>query len=887
MATGRILYMTDKFKISPGYAPAFERMVNKCGIHRHQIITSDIYNLVDKPLKKYRSTDKLWKFGKDKLPEIRRAFSQRVRAIRPSLIVVSCPAVIGVLAEGDVRVATLEKMRGGVYEFEGIKCIVTYPITAIHQRVDSRVLTNDDGESDTQEPYKVKDGAQILTWDWQKVGRYFHGRQRVLPPFRYSVCRTLDDLFAARDFLKECVLIAKDIETACYPPQITCDGMCGLHKSGAVHAYVIPIYDEFKENGCFWDSPDDHAIALAIIREINELPILKTLQNGPYDASYYMRDQLGLKDYILDSQILWWSLYMEMPKRLDFISSVLLDNYQYWKDDIKGDDNEKIESGQGSMERYWRYNALDCYNTLFNTLYLLTLLKKNKAMQYNYNDAFLRSMSGFRMSMRGLNIDEQRRAFHRANLVEEMNRQTATLQYMLDDPNFNINSGPDKCWLLYDLFGLRPRNRKGRFVDPKKEQKGDNGISAGKIPIKMAKSEHPLFKHILDVLDSALEPRVQLSNIFGYPDPEKLGGVRGGYFMPKRRLRTTLGGIGTETTRFNSKESSFWEGGNLQNIRGSYKDWIVPDENHIFIDVDYSQSDDVFIAYESQDPDKIRVIEEGLDAHSYNGELFFGIPYDKIVEGKKNHEDWCVHPILGVRQNSKRASHGSNFQMAAMTLYVTMGREAVVACAEVLGYKDAMLWPQERLVHLCGVLMGRYRKRYKRLTAKEWYAEIAAELKTKGAVTNCFGITRQFLGDPNDNATQREATAYYGQSATGGNMNRVMYEIDWGYIAPTFRDGPNPDRHAKPLKMDWESHGFTFLLQVHDNFLSQLNLRHPRWKEAAHNLLQVMDRPIIIHGREVRVRAEAELGIRWGKKMLPWNGNVDELDSIVAKLKHS
>jgi hypothetical protein len=89
---------------------------------------------------------------------------------------------------------------------------------------------------------------------------------------------------------------------------------------------------------------------------------------------------------------------------------------------------------------------------------------------------------------------------------------------------------------------------------------------------------------------------------------------------------------------------------------------------------------------------------------------------------------------------------------------------------------------QDQLVQICSRLLGTYRKKYKRLNTKEYYAEILNELKTKQAITNCFGITRTFLGDPSDNGTQREATAFVGQSATGGNMNRSMYEIDHGYI---------------------------------------------------------------------------------------------------------
>jgi len=881
--SGRILYITDKFGVSDGYKPAFERMLNKAGIRREWVILANIYNLVQSPLKKY-GNENTWKFDDEKLDRISAAFRSRLTALRPTLVVVSDPAVLGVLANGDRRLATLEKMRGGVYEFEGYRCIVTYPVTAIHQRVDTRLLVNDDtGEEDKQEPYQVKDGAQILQWDWQKIGRFYHGKQRKLPEFKYSVCRSLDDLYAARKYLLECVILSTDVETGLYPPTITCVGYTGMLRNGAMHTFVIPFHDPSAQSQCFWPTEDEHMIAWAIVREINESPVIKTMQNGAYDCSYFIRDQVPTRNYLLDSQYMWWSLYMELPKRLDFITSVLCDNYQYWKDDIKGEENESIDS---NIESYWRYNALDCYSTLCDTLYLTKLMSGNKAMQFNFNDAMLRTYSGLGMSMRGVKVDWERRDYHRKNLEREMDEKNRQVQWMLDDPEFNVSSSQQKQSLLYDLFGLRERTAKGRFVDPNKPKRGLNAPSGGKIPLKLAKSEHPLFRYIIETIEDALEPRVQLSNIFGYTDSSKPYGVRGGLFMPTGRFRTALNSCGTETTRFSSKKSNFWDGGNAQNIRGDYKDWLIADENHVILDVDYSQSDDVFIAFESQDPDKIKVIEDGLDAHAYNGELFFNIPYDKIVEGKRNKEEWCVHPIKGVRQNSKRAGHGANFQMAGLTLYVTMGREAVVACAEVLGFADAGLWDQDRLVNLCAQLMAKYRRRYKRLNKNEWYKEIYNQLKTTGAITNAFGITRNFIGNPDDNATQREATAFYGQSGTAGNMNRVMYEIDHGWIPPVFRDAPNPEAKVRPLKMDWESHGFSFHLQVHDNFMSQLNLGHSKWREAAHNLLQVMNRPVIIHGRTVRVLAEAELGIRWGKKMLPWDGrDPRDIEGIVAKLK--
>lgn len=879
----RILYMTDKFKVSQGYEPAFSRILGKAGIYRNSVILADIYGLVTKPLKKY-GNESTWKADIEKLDAIRQAFDQRIAVIRPTHIVVSCPAILAVLADGDIGIASIEKMRGGVYDYKGIPTIVVYPITAIHRNIDERLITSDDGEEvDKQEPYRIKHGATTLQWDWQKVGRFVAGKTRKTPTFQYSITRTIDDCFAARDFLTQCSVVATDIETGYHPPTITCIGYTGLHPSGKVHTFVFPFVDESKPNNLFWQSEDDHMIAWSCVRDINESPSIKAMQNGNYDCSYFIRDAIPVTNYFLDSQYMWWSMYPELPKRLDYISSVLLDDYQYWKDDIKG---SKQDSASGSPERYWRYCGKDCHNTLFNSLLLLKLLAANPVMAENYRATMYRLFTSLRMCMRGLKVDFKRMDYHRENLHEEMERKIAQVRFLIDEPEFNINSSDHKKSLLYDVFGLPERNSRGKLVNQKTRKIKTNAPSAGKIPLRIAKAEHPLFRYIIETMEDAMEPRVQMSNIFGHPDDTKPFGVRGGMFIPTGRVRTTLNPVGTEMTRFNSKESNFWDGGNLQNIRSDYKDWIVPDENHIFLDVDFSQSDDVFIGYESQDLEKIKVIESGLDGHSVHGELFFGVPYDEIVAGKKAGDPRIIHPIKGIRQNSKRIVHGTNFQMAAFTLYVTMGREAVVASAEILGFADAASWPEEKLVNLCGRLMMKYRKRYPRLNKTEWYAEIARDLKSHGRLTNAFNFTRTFLGDPNDNGTQREATSFYGQSNTAGNMNRVAEEIDWGRIPESYRDGLNPDRKDKPRQMSYESHGFGFSLQVHDNYLAQLNLKNPNWKEAAHNLLYVMRRPVIIHGREVRVGVEADIGIRWGKSMLSWNGNdPNDIEGIVAKLK--
>lgn len=871
---GRVLYLTDKFGVSSGYEPAFSKMVRRAGIPREKIIIANIHRLIDKPLVKYKN-EKTLRFNPERKSEIQKAVDIRVNAIKPTLIVCADPVSLGIFVKWDMRIATLDKCRGGVYEYNGIPVIITLPVTAIHRNIDERLVRDSDDEDVTYEPYRIPQGSWILARDWEKCARHFHGKQRRLPDFQYSVTRSLADCFAAREWLLGCSLISVDIETGCWPAQITCIGYTGIRPNGQVRSFVFPFYDEYSEAGCFWSDENDHMVAYSVCRDINESQILKVLQNGNYDASYFIRDWLGLNNWLYDTMLMWYALYMELPKSLDFISSILLDSYQYWKDDIKG--QEEKDEIQGNMERYWRYNALDTFYTLYNCLYLLRLLNANPVMQTNYRDVWMRAVSALKISMRGVRADQKRMTEHRDALKKEYDLAVARFRYIIADNEFNVNSPVQKVSLLYDVLGARPRNARGRVLAANAKE----GPSSGAIALKAIKSEHPVFKYVVKALESAMEPDKQMGLITGRKQED--GSIKGGIKFFTDRFRTCYGAAGTTSTRFNSKSSNFWDGTNAQNIRASMRDFLIADKGCILMDVDYSQSDDVFIGYESNDSNKIEVIESGVDGHAVHGELFFKKPYAEIVAGKKAGDPLIIHPIYGIRQLSKRIVHGTNFQMAAVTLYMTMGRDSVVAAMQLMGHKNADAWSQEQLVNGCAILMQAYRRKYPRLTPKEYYKEIADMLRTKGTITNAFGITRRFLGDPNDSGTQREATGFIGQSATAGNMNRSMYEIDHGYIPGYFRDGENPDRGESPRQMDLESHGFRFLLQTHDSFTAQLSLSHPRFEEAANNLLHVMERPVIINGHVVRVKTEAAFGRRWGKKMLEWNPKTDSLNDVVTQ----
>src|SRR3546814_12613008 len=146
------------------------------------------------------------------------------------------------------------------------------------------------------------------------------------------------------------------------------------------------------------------------------------MHNGSYDGIYFIRNLCPTRNYLYDSMLMLYSRFSHLPKTLDFVSSILLEDYQYWKDDIKGTDNK----GQvlRNLERYWRYNALDTRNTLFNTLLLIQLMKLSPQMQRNYNDTFMRNLSAISMSMKGVKADFKQLEEHRTQLQSEVDKRS-------------------------------------------------------------------------------------------------------------------------------------------------------------------------------------------------------------------------------------------------------------------------------------------------------------------------------------------------------------------------------------------------------------------------------------------------------------------------------
>lgn len=686
-----------------------------------------------------------------------------------------------------------------------------------------------------------------------------------MPLGKISIVDSVRDAKRAEDFLMASALIANDIETIPDLALITVNGYTGLHDDGTKETFVFQFYQGRSNTSGAHPSIDD---SLQRMQRINDSGIPFTFQNGAYDNFYQCRYGIPIKNWAYDTMSMFWAIFPELPKRLDFISSILLDDYVYWKGDRKSDD----------YLTYLEYNGKDCDRTIDNTIRLVELLSQDRRALRNFHEAHLRVISALNMSLRGMRSDEKRLKEHGATLAIDAAEKLVRLQYVVADPEFNPNSPPQKSNLLYGLLGAKPRNAKGRFVDRV------DLASTGAVALRSIRNEHPIFRRVTTAISDAIEPAKQISNVIGIR--------RAKWSDDNIRIYTAYNGVGTITSRMSSSETPIRVGTNLQNLRKYYRDIIRADEGCILLEFDLSAGDDVFVTFESGDPRKIELFRTGKDTHAFNATLFFpSWVYEDVVRGKKAHDPIVVHPITGIRQITKKISHGCNYLMAALTLLMTAGREAIVAAAKQVGYEYAGTWNQEKLAEFCATretLYRNYYTRFKRNGPESWYMDLRAEHIATGGFTTPFKYFQRFLGDTYDDNVLRGLAATAGQAGTAGRINMVMKELDHGIIDPEFRDAPNPDYGKHPGRISWHTHGISLRLQTHDSLTFNVNPRHSGAAEGVNSIFTAMRRPVVVRNKlmgnleEFRVGIESESGYAWGEGLHEFKG--DSLEAALLAL---
>lgn len=814
-----ILWLTTKY----GYSAATKGLLLNA-LRSHGVNSTDImFNSL------HHKVPGLTEYPKKKVPATYlikaalHALAQDCAILKPHLIICNDEATVRCIT-GEPY--TLSQVRGSVYEFQGIPVIVLDAVGNM---------------------YAMNHGSWMWGLDMAKVVRFAHGKQNRLPAFNYSLASTMRDIEQLVEEAAGATLIATDRET--FAGNISCTGYTYDFR-GHLASVCVPFFDPWTVSGCYW-SEGDFKRVLRALKHVHANPVPKALQNGMYDCAYDIEAGMPLNNYLWDTQYMMHSIWCEAPKALHEISSYFLDNYRYWKDDAKGVQEDGFGKTHADIERYWRYNGLDTYYTWLSARELVSRISRLPWAVVNYSERIaLAAGPCLAASLRGLRVDRSRHASIMAKKSVEAQEGIDNIRRLVQVKDFNPRSSDDAGWFIYDVCGAKvTRLQKG-----KRTKYGQRSVDE-KVLKLMKEQGNPMLNVYIKRHLEAKKPAAVISK---YGNLQKL--CRNGRFV------SWLNPTGTTTSRFNSGGSQFWTGTNAQNIPMPIRELFVADKDYVYLDIDYSASDDRFIAYESEDPEKMRVVEDrSIDIHCYHASIFFSMDYQKMVQGWKDDEPWCVDEPKGVRQITKKVTHGRNYCEGGGTMYNLMGRDAVVATAVALGHKKAEGYLDKELIGICNQLSDKYDHPrtglYKRI--RPWQEEIVAELaKHGGLAATSFGFTRKFFGKPGDHKTQRELSSFYGQGDTAGNVNRSLRKIWYSGLD----DGKS----------------CLFLLQVHDSLLFAVHRDH---LYIIDQIKAIMEEPVTIHGRSMYVPAAPKVGLTWAKKMLSWKPGMTYSDIVAFEEK--
>jgi DNA polymerase I-like protein with 3'-5' exonuclease and polymerase domains len=372
-----------------------------------------------------------------------------------------------------------------------------------------------------------------------------------------------------------------------------------------------------------------------------------------------------------------------------------------------------------------------------------------------------------------------------------ISERLSTVRQMVAAPTYNPSS-PAQTSRLFAALGSR------------------DITSTAKASRDKVASRHPLNKLILNRIGKFREDRKLLSSY----TKESI------FFPGSNNVLYSLNPHGTDTSRLASREHHFWYGLQIQNIpidkkeSLSIKQMFVPPPNFKLGEVDRAQAETRDTAYISGDTKLLAAVESDKDFHSLNTSLFFGIPYEKIVDNKGKVID------TERRWLTKRVSHGlDNNLTSPKKLVDVLGIENIVQAKRLIG-----LPAKFSLEDTAQYLINKYVETYP-ISKKEFPAWVKHQVSTK-LLVDAMGWTRYCFGDTSNKRDFNAYVAHYPQCLNAQELNKAWMRVFYEVWLPHYED-------------------FRLHAQIHDSILfsyriGRLDLAH-RVRECMMNPIEVTD----------------------------------------------
>jgi len=599
----------------------------------------------------------------------------------------------------------------------------------------------------TLQSMNMPDKIPFIELDYQKLGYIYHNIKEhgveyyaksdltpILGTDKNTILSYLDNIL--EEIEDTPTLVSFDIETM-YHSIIDCIGVTTKIDEGL----CIPFSKANEPN--LWSLEDETEIMLKLSELMLHPNCLHVGQNYSYENQYYHKLWGIDVEAKYDSLILAHVLYNYTQKDLAFLASIYARNYTYWKDEIN--------PSEDNPEQRWEYNIKDITYTLEVTEVLKSILEgSDKGLQEFYNfQQYEVAPCLDRIMNRGVKIDiEQKEKFYKFfhTLLLEVEQ---TIKDAVGEPDFNINSVPQKLKLFKDLLGIK-------LVKAKKSG-NDTADSAA---MKGYIEEYPLYKPFLTLMLEYQSLKVFVNTFLAMELDDD------------NRARTQYKIAGTDTYRLSSTKNVWKKGANLQNIPSkgkidlhyveqvarssnnhiikgnltgsnlvlpNVKKMFLPDSSDwVFFNADFSSADARIVGHRTNCRFYIDIFKEGLDIYSVLAEHY----YRKKIDKKSK-----------ARQTFKMVTHASAYAGFAPT--IARGTGLLVQEVHKL---------QQWFFGVCPEI-------------KQWHKEVQRSINTVGYITNIFGARGWFL-NTNDQTLLNKAIAWQPQSEVGILTNKGLVNIE-------------------------------------------------------------------------------------------------------------
>lgn len=341
------------------------------------------------------------------------------------------------------------------------------------------------------------------------------------------------------------VSVAIDLETR--NGYIACYGLAFNDR----RAISIPFMCVENDEG-YWPAEQEYELR-GLLARLHRHPHLRVVgQNFLYDMQYLAAELMPVDPtQVFDTMVAQHLCWPGMQKGLDFISSMYCRHYVYWKDEGKLWDTSIPE------DRYWEYNCKDACATYECATELIKLID-TLGFQEQWELMCAQLGMVYRMMLRGVRIDKQRRSELTVELLEVAQEcENWLIRCMPADLIPQMKSKKAAPWyrspkqqtaIFYDTLDLPViRDRKS----------GSPTLNAPAL-VELGKRE-PALRAVFEHME-ALRSINNFHNVL----QTRLDS--------DERMRCSFNIAGTETFRWSSSENAFGNGTNLQNISKGTED---------------------------------------------------------------------------------------------------------------------------------------------------------------------------------------------------------------------------------------------------------------------------------------------------------------------------